>query len=101
MSRVTHARVLALASALLLTSVMLPAAAHAADTSTDKKEMTYGTFMKMDPAECMKMMDKAHKGYVTKKEFMKFQEQLFNNIPKKSSDRVTSEEWEHQFHTGP
>lgn len=80
--------------------VSLPAPAQAAEPSHDKKmKMTYGEFMKMDPAECMKMMDPTHKGYVTKQEFMKFQEKLFNNIPKKAADRVTEEEWLNQIHT--
>lgn len=89
-------------STLLFISLCMFGTAYAADTSKDDpKKMTYAEFMKMDPAECMKMMDTAHKGYVTKKEFLKFQEQLFNNIPKKTPDRVTQEEWDRQYHTGP
>ncbi len=88
------------AVAVLFASLPIPA--QAAEASHDKKmKMTYGEFMKMDPAECMKMMDPAHKGFVTKKEFMKFQEKLFDNIPKKNADRVTEEEWLNQIHTGP
>jgi hypothetical protein len=55
--------------------------------------MTFAQFSKMDPMKGMQMMDQDHKGYVTKEEFMKFQEKLWSNIPKQSPDRVTMEEW--------
>jgi hypothetical protein len=52
-----------------------------------------GEFMKMDPEECMKMMDKEHKGHVTKKEFMKFQEELWQKMDKNRDDKADREEW--------
>jgi hypothetical protein len=93
----THMSVcaIALAGALLFISVSLPGPAQAADTASDMK-MTCGQFAKMDPAKAMKMMDPDNKGYVTREEFLKFQEKLFNNIPKQSPDRVTTEEWRKQ-----
>jgi hypothetical protein len=88
---------LALAGAILSISVTLPAPARASEASFDKMKMTYGQFAKMEPADAMRMMDPNNKGYVTKEEFLKFQERLFNNIPKKSPDRMTMEEWRDQL----
>jgi len=79
--------------ASLFISVSLPAPAQASEASYDKMKMTFAQFAKMDPAKGMKMMDSDNKGYVTKEEFLKFQEKLFSNIPKQSPDRVTMEEW--------
>jgi hypothetical protein len=89
-------RALGLAGALLFISVSLPGPARAADTSSDQMKMTYSQFAKMDPMKAMKMMDRDDKGYVTREEFLKFQEKLFNNIPKQNPDRVTMEEWRKQ-----
>jgi hypothetical protein len=86
-------RTLGLAGALLFIPVSLPAPAHASDTSSDKMKMTYAQFAKMDPMKAMKMMDPDGKGYVTRQEFLKFQERLFNNIPKQDPDRITMQEW--------
>lgn len=63
--------------------------------------MTPSAVGKMSPAQQMKMMDKDNKGYVTKEEFMRFQEQLWNNVSKSSSDRITEQEWLNQIHSGP
>ena len=98
------ASALALTGAVLVASLGLPARSQAAEPSHHEKmmkKMTPAEFMKMDPAECMKMMDQEHKGHVTKKEFLKFQEQLFDNIPKSKADRVTHEEWLNQIHASP
>lgn len=89
-------RALALAGALLVTSVGLPGIAQASDVSYDKVTMTYGQFGKMDPEKAMKAMDPDSNGYVTREEFLKFQEKLFENIPKQDPDRVTMQEWRKQ-----
>jgi len=89
-------RALGLAGALLFISVSLPGPAQASEASFDKMKMTYGQFAKMDPMKGVKMMDPDNKGYVTREEFLKFQEKLFNNIPKQNPDRVTMQEWRNQ-----
>ncbi len=58
--------------------------------------MTPSGVARMAPEHQMKMMDKDNKGYVTKEEFMRFQEQLWNNIPKSNESRVTRSEWLNQ-----
>lgn len=92
----------AIAATALLVSVSVPTVARAAETAHEKMhKMTPAEFGKMHPAECMKMMDQSHKGYVTKKEFLEFQGKLFDNIPKKAPDRVSEDEWLNQIHSGP
>lgn len=49
--------------------------------------------MKMDPEECMKMMDHGNKGYITKKEFMKFQEDLWKSMDRNRDQKVSRDEW--------
>ena len=49
--------------------------------------------MHMDPEECMKMMDKEHKGHVTKADFMKFQEQLWQKMDKNRDGKADRAEF--------
>jgi len=58
-----------------------------------KKPTSMAQLMKMDPEECMKMMDKEHKGHVTKKDFMKFQEELWQKMDKNRDNRVDRAEF--------
>jgi hypothetical protein len=48
----------------------------------------------MSPSEQMKMMDKGNKGYVTRDEFMQFQQQMWNNMDKDNDGRLTRSEWQ-------
>lgn len=59
----------------------------------DKMPSSMAQLMKMDPEQCMKMMDKDHKGYVTKKDFMNFQEELWQRMDKNHDNRVTAPEF--------
>lgn len=43
---------------------------------------------KMKPSQMYKMMDKDKDGYVTKEEFLKFQEQVFNSWDKNNTGRL-------------
>src|SRR3972149_5086091 len=94
--RSTRAAVFAMASAAMIASISVPFVAQAAEPTHDKMMQTpksYAEFMKMDPVECMKMIDHDNKGYVTKEEYMRFHEAFFKNMAKKNADRVTREEW--------
>ena len=101
----TRASALATAFAVaLVASIAFPVAARAAEPTHDKmmKMPSSGAeFMKMDPAECMMMMDHNHDSKVTKKEYMKFQEELFKKMAKKDPNSFTREEWLGQVHTSP
>ena len=102
--RSTRAAVFAMASAAMIASITVPFVAQAAEPTHDKMMQTpksYGELMKMDPAECMKMIDHDNKGYVTKEEYMRFHETFFKDMAKKNADRVTREEWLGQIHSSP
>jgi hypothetical protein len=60
---------------------------------TAKMPQNMAELMRMDPEHCMKMMDQKNKGYVTKEEFMKFQEQLWTNMDKNRDTQVDSTEF--------
>jgi hypothetical protein len=94
---------MAIAGAALFASISVPIVAQAAQESSREIETpsSYAEFMKMDPAECMKMMDHNNKGYVTHKEYMKFHETFFKKMAKKNADRVTREEWLAEIHGSP
>lgn len=90
------------ASAAIIAVASLPVIARAADDSKHQKHMmkmphSMGELMKMDPEHCMMMMDANHKGYVTKEEFMKFQEQLWTNMDKNRNNQVDRSEFEGKF----
>ena len=61
------------------------------DTTTKgKMPPSPAAMRKMQPQQIFNMMDADHKGYVTKEEFMKFQEQLFNTWDKDKSGRLAA-----------
>jgi len=81
---------MALASFALTTSVA--GAALAADTSADRPE-GYAALLEMPPMDAMHLMDVEGKGYVTRHEFMKFQQQVFDRMDKDHDGKATAEEW--------
>lgn len=86
----------ATASAVAL--AVCPAAASAAEDAKHHDQMgktpaSMTQLMKMDPEECMKMMDHGSKGHVTKKEFMKFQEDLWKKMDKNKDGRADRAEF--------
>lgn len=93
----------ALGAALLIAAASLPVVVSAAETSHEKMKMpsSGAEFMKMDPAECMMMMDHNHDGKVTKSEYMDFQEKLFKKMAKRDPNSFTREEWLGQIHGSP
>ena len=54
---------------------------------------SYREFMKMKPMHVMHMMDEGKKGYVTKEEYMKFHEALFDRMDRNHDGKVNVEEW--------
>jgi hypothetical protein len=84
------------ASAVALS--IFPLTVRAAEDAKHQEHMgkmptSMAQLMKMDPEECMKMMDKEHKGHVTKKEFMKFQEELWQKMDKNRDGRADQVEF--------
>jgi hypothetical protein len=81
----------------VIASVSFARIAQAADTSADMKmPASYAAMMKMKPMALMHMMDKDKKGYVTKEDFMKFHEAMFEKMDKNKDGKITKEEWTSQ-----
>jgi hypothetical protein len=87
----------AVAGAALVASVAFAPAVRAAEGETkssapsaQKMPSTPYRMYKTDPMQMYKMMDADNKGYVTKEEFMKFQEQLFDKWDKAKQGRLTA-----------
>lgn len=78
----------------------LPVPANAAEASKNVPA-SYGELMKMKPMEAMHLMDEGNKGYVTREEFMKFQEALFQKMDQNKDEKISREEWIRQIHTAP
>jgi hypothetical protein len=91
---------LAMAAAGVIGSVGYPRDARAADFAQDFPK-SYGDFVKMKPMEIMHMMDPGKKGFVTKEEFMKFHEGMFDKMDKDKDGKLSREEWIGQIHTAP
>lgn len=68
--------------------------ARASDvTPEDMMPASYDAMMKMKPMDVMNMMDRDKKGYVTKDEFMKFHEAMFDKMDKDKDGKVSRQEW--------
>lgn len=78
--------------ALIAAAAAAPAI-RAAETPKEKMPSSGAVMMKMDPKKVFQMMDPDHKGYVTKEEFMKFQEQLFDRWDKDKNGQLTEPEF--------
>ncbi len=81
------AAVLAAASALLVTA----APARAATSGGPPAE--YVSYLEMKAMDAMHLMDQGQKGYVTRDEFMRYQEQMFDRMDRNHDGKVTVEEW--------
>ena len=82
-----------LRAAFLGLALVTSSAALASDAKSDKMPTSYMKLMKMDPMEVMHMIDKGAKGYVTREEFLKFQEQFFNRMDRDRNGRISEVEW--------
>ena len=70
----------------------LPSARAATEMRTGGPPAEYVDYLKMKPMQAMHMMDADKKGYVTKEEFMKFHEELFEKIDKDHDGKLSMEE---------
>lgn len=74
----------------------LAAPARASDVSADKIPSSYAALMKMKPLEVMHMMDAGGKGYVTREEFMKFEESVFRKLDRNADGKLSASEFTDQ-----
>ncbi|HTP26063.1 MAG TPA: hypothetical protein VMK12_10440 [Anaeromyxobacteraceae bacterium] len=80
----------------------LPLTAQAADSSQVKMPATHGDMCKMmhaKPMEVMKMMDTDKNGSVSKEEYMKFHEAMFDKMDKNKDQEIDHQEWVDSIHT--
>ena len=82
----------ALAAATVV-SMLSPTSARAQAFPFGDMPKSYAQFMKMKPMDVMHKIDTEKKGYVTKEEFMKFQEALFEKLDKNKDGQLSREEW--------
>ncbi|HSD21901.1 MAG TPA: EF-hand domain-containing protein [Anaeromyxobacter sp.] len=82
----------ALAIAVLASFGLAPLA-RASDVTDEKMPASYEAMMKMKPMDVMQMMDPGKKGYVTKDDFMKFHEALFDKMDKNKDGQVSRQEF--------
>jgi hypothetical protein len=81
-------------AAAVVVSLGLAPTTRAADTAYDRMPSSYAALMKMRPMEVMHMMDAGKKGYVSKDEYMKFHEMLFDKMDKDKDGQLSRAEWE-------
>jgi hypothetical protein len=67
--------------------------ALASDVTSEKTPTSYMKLMKMAPMEVMHLIDKGTKGYVTREEFLEFQEQFFRTMDRDRNGRISEVEW--------
>ena len=79
--------------AALVALVAIAPSVRASDVSFDKVPANYAMMMKMSPQDLRKAMDPDKKGYVTKDDFMKFQEMMFQKMDKNHDGKVTGKEF--------
>jgi hypothetical protein len=80
--------------AVTATAIMaVGSAARAGDVSFDKVPANYVAMMKMKPMDVMHLMDPDKKGYVTKEDFMKFHEMMFEKMDKNHDGKLTESEF--------
>jgi|ERR1700674_845450 hypothetical protein len=80
-------------TALLAASALLPTLSVADDMRTGGPPTEFVSYLKMKPMQLMHMMDAGKKGYVTKEEFMKFEEEMFDKMDKDHDGKLTPQEW--------
>jgi uncharacterized membrane protein YfbV (UPF0208 family) len=79
--------------AAMLASIAFARVARASEFSQDKMPASYAAMMKMKPMDVMHMMDTDKKGSVTKEQFMKFHEAMFEKMDKNKDGQLSQEEW--------
>ena len=79
--------------ALLASSAWLPSLGWADDMRTGGPPAEFEKFLKMKPIEIMHMMDATSRGKVSKSEFMKFYEEMFDKMDRDHSGFLDAPEF--------
>lgn len=88
------ARIVAvIGAALIAAAAFAPAANARSEMPTGGPPAEYIDFLKMKPMQAMHMIDVGKKGYVTREEYMKFHEDMFDRMDKDRDGKLTPQEW--------
>lgn len=80
-------------AATMLAAAWSSTAAFADEAQTGSAILDFFQMQAKKPMKVMHMMDKDNKGYVTKQEFMKFHEDLFDRMDKDHNGQLSTQEW--------
>jgi hypothetical protein len=81
------------AAAGLLVGLVVWAPARADTPKSSDEARSWAQLRQMKPMDVMHMCDTDKKGYVTREEFAKFQEQLFASMDANHDGKVDEAEW--------
>lgn len=77
----------------VLSLALAAGSATALDAKRERIPTTYDEISKLKPLDVMHMIDEGRKGHVTRKDFMKFQEQFFEAMDEDRDGKITEYEW--------
>lgn len=93
-SKTTRARFARAAlGAAVIASFASAAPARASHVPEHKVPSTYSDLQKMEPIDVMHMIDTDKNGYVTREEFLEFQEAVFEKIDKDGDRKLAAVEF--------
>ena len=93
--KITRALVAIAAAGAALVISLVPSQTRAAadDAKKDKKMPSYPALQKMEPNDVMKMMDADKSGFVTREEFVKFYEALYERLDRDKDQQLKPAEF--------
>jgi hypothetical protein len=92
--KIARARFAVAAVGVAMIVALVPATPRAAEDAMKKDKMpSYPALMKMKPMDVMKMMDTDKGGYVTREEFVKFYEDLFERLDRDKNQQIAPAEF--------
>jgi hypothetical protein len=91
----------ALALSAAIAALGFASRAHAADaTPEERMPASYAEMMKMKPMEVMRMVGGGEKGPITKEQYMKFHEKMFEKMDRDHDGRISEQEWAYKASGG-
>ena len=78
--------------ALLVTGAA-PLAGRAGDITSTDQARAWAALARMKPMEVMHMIDTDKKGYVSREEFMQFQQAFFDRMDQNHDGKADAQEW--------
>jgi Ca2+-binding EF-hand superfamily protein len=82
-----------LAVTALLVAGAAPLAGRAGNISSTDQARAWAALSRMKPMEVMHMIDADKKGYVSREEFMQFQQLFFDRMDRDHDGKVDAQEW--------